>query len=60
MKINISNTTVEKFREVEDIKDNKVQCHNIKCHSIDDCFDCIFNQYGYTLEYLKEDNRLRN
>ena len=59
MKINISNTTVEKFREVEDIKDNKVQCHNIICHNVD-CFDCIFNQYGYTLEYLKEDNRLRN
>lgn len=59
MKINISNTTVEKFREVEDIKDNKVQCHNIICHNAE-CYECIFNQYGYTLEYLKENNRLKN
>jgi len=59
MKINISNTTVEKFREVEDIKDNKVQCNNIRCNNID-CHECIFNLYGYTLDYLKNDNRLKN
>lgn len=60
MKINISNTTVEKFMEVEDIKDDKVQCNNVKCNNNIDCHECIFNLYGYTLEYLKEDNRLIN
>lgn len=59
MKINISNTSVAKFREVEGIKDNKVQCDNIICHDVD-CHECIFNLYGYTLEYLKKDDRLRN
>lgn len=59
MKINISNTSVVKFREVKSIKDDKVQCNNIICYHAD-CHECIFNLYGYTLDYLRNDDRLRN
>lgn len=59
MKINISNTTVEKFREVEEIKDNKVTCNDVKCNNID-CDECTFNKYDYTVKYLKDNNRISN
>lgn len=58
MKINISNTTVEKFREVE-AADNKVTCNDIKCFTVD-CDECIFNRYDYTIKYLKDNNRISN
>lgn len=59
MEINISNTSVLKFRKVEDLKDDKVQCNNIIYYDVD-CHECIFNLYGYTLDYLRNDDRLRN
>lgn len=59
MKINISNTTVAKLREVEEVADNKVTCNNIKCFNIE-CEDCIFNRYDYTIKYLKDNNRISN
>ncbi|MDU6996551.1 MAG: hypothetical protein E6356_16975 [Terrisporobacter othiniensis] len=59
MKINISNTTVEKFRSVEGAADNKVTCNNVNCFNVD-CEDCIFNKYDYTVKYLKDNNRISN
>lgn len=59
MKINISNTTVQKFREVDQITDNKITCNDVKCYTVD-CEECIFNRYDYTIKYLKDNNRISN
>ena len=58
MEVNISKTTVWKYREVEgDIKE-VVDCNDIKCYLVD-CHECIFNIDSYTIEELKKANRLR-
>ncbi|WP_312286805.1 hypothetical protein [Terrisporobacter sp.] len=57
MKINISNTSLNNYREVDQIKDNKVTCNDVKCNNID-CEECIFNKYDYTVKYLKDNGRI--
>lgn len=57
MKINISNTSLNNYREVDQIKDNKITCNNIKCYNTK-CEECIFNKYDYTVKYLKDNNRI--
>lgn len=59
MEINISKTTVWEYKEIEgDIKE-VVNCNDIKCFLVD-CHECIFNDRNYTIEELKNDNRIKN
>ncbi|WP_297136189.1 hypothetical protein [Terrisporobacter sp.] len=58
MEINISKTTVLEYREINDSEKEFVNCNDIKCFLVD-CDECIFNDCNYTIEELKNDNRIK-
>ncbi|MBC6695297.1 hypothetical protein H9L25_00700 [Terrisporobacter mayombei] len=58
MEINISNTTVWEYREINDSRKEVVNCNDIKCYLVD-CDECIFNTNSYTIKELRKDNRVK-
>ena len=59
MEVNVSKTTVWEYREIEGDRKEVVNCNDIKCYLVD-CDECIFDTDSYTIEELKNDNRIKD
>ena len=58
MKINVSTTTVTKFRAVINPNKKEYNCNDIACDKYIECEECIFETCKHTLEELKKQNRI--
>lgn len=58
MKINVSTTTVTKFRTVTNSEKTKFNCNDINCDKYVECDECIFETLVHTLDELKKQNRI--
>lgn len=58
MKINVSTTTVTKFRTVTNSEKNEFNCNDINCDRYIECDECIFENLTHTLDELKKQNRI--
>lgn len=59
MKINISTTTVAKFRVVTNSNKKEFNCNDINCDKYVECEECIFETCKHTLKELKNQNRIK-
>ena len=57
-KINISSRR-NVWRSIVDFKSDYITCSDVKCEVVDDCNTCIFDYKQYSLEELKEIERLQ-